>query len=260
MADTKTQGELGEVIELMWNAGAHFGYSKSRRHPSSLPYIYGLKDKIEIFDLEKTSKLLEDAKKFVEAMAQEGKQLLFVGSKNEARRIVSNAAEAVGQPYVASRWIGGTLTNFPEVRKRIKRLLDITSQKEKGELSKYTKKEQLLIDREIEDLDRRFGGIVSLEQLPGAIFVVDIKKEKIAVEEARRKKIPIIGLANSDCNLKVVTYPVPGNDTAQASILFFVEQIAQAYRDGAKKAVPRSTEKAVKETKKVLKKVPSKRA
>jgi len=138
-------------------------------------------------------------------------------------------------PYVAGRWIGGTLTNFPEIRKRVLKLEMLTDQKEKGELAKYTKKERLLIDREIDGLRNYFEGLSLLKELPGALFVVDSKKEAIAMEEARKLGIPVMALCGSDCNIKEVDYPIPGNDSSKDSIAFFVNQIAHAYQGSVKK-------------------------
>ncbi len=222
------------TIEEMFRVGAHYGYSKSKRHPSVQPFIFGAKNRAEIFDLEKTAQSLEEAKAYVAALAKDGKQILFVGGKSEARQAIKEAAESIGMPYVASRWIGGTLTNFPEIRKRTDRLEDLISKKEKGELGKYTKKERLLFDREIEKLEKTFRGIVSLKGMPAALFVIDSGKEHIAVTEAHSVHVPVISLSNSDCDLKAVEYPIPGNDSAAASIRFFVGEIIAAYK-GARK-------------------------
>jgi small subunit ribosomal protein S2 len=173
------------IIDSMFKAGAHFGFSKTRRHPTITPYIFGAKNKVEIFDLEKTSELLNKALAFVANLARESKSILFIGGKSEARNSIKNSALSINMPYVDGRWIGGTLTNFPQIRKRVEKLERLNSEKEKGELAKYTKKERLLIDREIANLERFFSGIVSLKDLPKAVFIIDPKKEKIAVKEAK---------------------------------------------------------------------------
>jgi small subunit ribosomal protein S2 len=216
-------------IENMFKAGAHFGFSKTRRHPTVTPYIFGVKNKVEIFDLEKTGILLEKAKAFVESLAKEGKSILFVGGKSEARNAVKSGALSINMPYVDGRWIGGTLTNFMQIRKRVEKLERLTSEKEKGELAKYTKKERLLIDREIANLERFFTGIVSMKDLPKAVFVVDPKKEITAVKEAQDMGIPVIALAGSDCNIKGLDFPIVGNDSSQTSVQFFVHEITKAY-------------------------------
>lgn len=234
--EEKKEEKNSQVVEKMFKAGAHFGYAKARRHPSAKQFIFGAKNKVEIFDLEKTEELLENAKNFVKNLAKEGGQLLFVGGKSESREVVRKAAESLGMPYVAGRWIGGTFTNQPEIKKRIERLLDLTSKKEKGELAKYTKKERLLIDREIEKLKTLFSGIVSMKGTPKAMFVVDMKKEKNAVTEAEKTGVPVISLSSSDCDMSEADYPIPANDSSVSSIKFFVEAIAEAYKEGAAQA------------------------
>jgi len=223
-------------IERMFKAGAHFGYQKSRRHPSVKPLIFGVKNRVEIFDLEKTKEYLDKAKKFVAAIAEHNGKILFVSGKSEIREAIKNAANAIAMPYVAGRWVGGTFTNFPEIKKRIERFTTLTSQREKGELGKYTKKERLLLDREIDNLNELFGGIVSMKEFPKAVFVVDAKREHIAVTEAHKVGIPVISLSGSDNNLKDAEYPIPGNDASLASITFFLNEIVSAYKQGHKQA------------------------
>jgi small subunit ribosomal protein S2 len=229
---SEEKATLSPMIERMFKAGAHFGYAKSRRHPTVKPLIFAAKNKFEIFDLEKTEEYLDKAKEFVKSIAKQNGRILFVGSKNEARAAIEKTAQSLGMPYVAGRWIGGTFTNFTQIRKRIERLEMLMSQKEKGELGKYTKKERLLIDREIETLQRFFGGIVTLKDMPKALFVVDSRREHIAVTEAHKGRIPVVGISGSDCNLKEVEYPIPGNDASVASISFFLNEIAAAYKEG----------------------------
>jgi small subunit ribosomal protein S2 len=229
---TNTGKEAQNIIDQMFSVGAHFGYSRSRRHPTMKPFIFGVKNRVEIFDLEKTKDMLDKAKQFVRELAATGKSVLFVGGKSEARDAVKQGALALDMPYVAGRWIGGTLTNFPVIRSRVEKLLTLRVQKEKGELTKYTKKERLLIDREIERLERFFEGIVGLPHHPGALFVVDPRKEHIAVAEARKNKIPVVGLLNSDCDLSQVDYAIIGNDASIASVKFFVSEVVESYKDG----------------------------
>lgn len=219
-------------IERMFKAGAHFGFSKSRRHPSVKPLIFGSKNKVEIFDLEKTKNYLEAAKEFVKSIALKNGMILLVGGKSEARDAIRKAANDLNMPYVAGRWIGGTFTNYPQIRKRVERFEMLSLQREKGELAKYTKKERLLIDREIDNLNRFFGGIVSMKELPKAIFVVDSKHEVIAVTEAHKVNIPVIALCGSDCDLKGVEKPIPGNDASRTSIAFFLDEMVAAYKQG----------------------------
>ncbi len=220
------------VIEKMFQAGAHFGYSKSRRHPTTSPYIFGVKNKVEIIDLEKTEESLTAALEFVKKLASEGKTILFASGKNEGKSAIQKGAEAIEMPFVAGRWVGGTFTNFDNIKKRVEKMQDLLSQREKGELAKYTKKERLMIDRQIDKLNLLFSGLVLLKQLPAALFVIDSRREHIAVEEAKCMKIPVIALSGSDCNLKEVDYPIVANDSAMASIKFFVDKVTDAYKEG----------------------------
>ncbi|OGG70466.1 30S ribosomal protein S2 [Candidatus Kaiserbacteria bacterium RIFCSPHIGHO2_12_FULL_53_13] len=219
-------------IQTLFEAGTHFGYSRARRHPTAAPYIFGTKDRSDIFDLEETQKRLDAARAFAGSLAASGKQLLFVGGKNEAMSIVKDAALRIGAPYVTGRWIGGTLTNFKNIRKRIDRLEKLMSERDEGILEKYTKKERLLIDREIEELLARFGGLVKMAEVPAALFIVDTRREDTAVQEANQLGIPVIGLASSDCDFSLVQYPIPGNDTSVRSIRLVVDSIALAYAEG----------------------------
>lgn len=224
--NTKTDANLEELFKV----GAHFGFGKSRRHPSMSPFIFGSKNRLDIFDLEKTDEYLQKAIEFVSKLAESKATILFVGGKNEAQNIVREEAEKIDMPYMASRWIGGTLTNFPEIRKRADMMLDLSSQKEKGELGKYTKKERLLIDRKIEKLQKMFGGIKNMTALPKALFIVDPRFESTAFKEAKVMKIPVIALCGSDNNVAGIDYPIPGNDSNIASIRYFVSKIAEAYQ------------------------------
>jgi small subunit ribosomal protein S2 len=231
--DTQETIEKSPLIDALFSVGAHYGYKRSRRHPSVASYIFGLKNRIEIFDLEKTSGLLEAAKVFVQSLGRDGKTLLLIGGKPEAREAVRAAASRLAMPYVAGRWIGGTLTNFSEIKKRVARLEGLRESRETGELArKYTKKERLLLDREIARLEENFGGVTSLAGAPAALFVVDPREEHTAVKEAMRLKVPIVALAGSDCDIAGIDHPIIGNDSSRKSIAFFVEAIREAYEAG----------------------------
>lgn len=227
--EQKMVENLPKNIEDMFTAGAHFGFSKSRRHPTFKAFIYGQKNNTEIVDLEKTEVALAKALDFISSLSRDNKTILFVASKSEAKEIVKRAAESIGAPYVAGRWIGGTITNFDQIKKRVARMDDLMSKKEKGELGKYTKKERLLFDREIAKLLVFFGGIKNMPKLPDALFVVDSKKEDIAITEALKFKIPVIALSSTDCDLSSITYPIPANDSSRSSIEYFVGKIVEAY-------------------------------
>lgn len=229
--EIKTHTPTGDTIGAMFEVGAHFAYSKARRHPTASSFIFGAKDKVEIFDLEKTKELLDEAINFMASLARDGKRVLFVSGKNEAREVVRLNALSLDMPFVVERWIGGTLTNFDQIKKRIARLEELTNEKESGELSKkYTKREQVLLGREMESLEDTFGGLISMKELPAALFVVDTKREHIAVEEAKKKGIPVIALMNSDCDVKSAEYPIPANDASVKSITFFVEMLTDTYK------------------------------
>ncbi len=220
-------------IKTLSDAGAHFGYPRTRRHPTARPFLYTTKDRTDIFDLEMTQERIDTAKAFAASLAASGKAILVVGGKHEAVSIVKDVAERAGLPYCAGRWIGGTLTNFKIIRKRIERLDKLVADKESGELEKkYTKKEQLLLQREVDGLLFRFGGITKMIDLPGAMFVIDSRHEKTAVQEANQLKIPVIALSSSDCDYSKAQYPIPANDTSVKSIRVIAEDIMEAYQAG----------------------------
>lgn len=237
-----TSTDSKTLIERLFAAGAHFGFSKSRRHPSVKPYLFGNKLGTDIFDLEKTARLLEEAKQVLTTAGTEGKTVLFVATKDEVSALVKKAAERAEMPYVTNRWIGGVLTNFGEIKKRIARLLSLTTEGESGELErKYTKKERVLLNRELQKLDFNFGGIKTLERPPQMLLVVDPRHDHIAVKEAMESKIPVIGLMSSDSDISQVTYPVLLNDALQASVALGLEELVTAYLAGKAEYVPKPT-------------------
>jgi len=241
MTDTKTEVKKGGLVEALFNVGAHLGYSRARRHASMKNMIFGNKGKTDIIDLAESARLLEESLEFVRSLGASGKMVLFVGGKPEVRDIVRSAAESLSMPYVAGRWIGGTLTNFSEIKKRIKRLADLSSDRDAGTLAKkYTKKERVLIDREIARLEENFGGLAGMENLPHALLVVDTRAEAIAVKEANDLGIPVVGIMNSDCDLSKVQHPIIGNDAARTSVRFFIDEAVRSFRAGASGAVAKS--------------------
>jgi small subunit ribosomal protein S2 len=225
-------------VRELFKAGAHFGFTRSRRHPSVSNFIFGYKNRSAVIDLEKSVDSLATAKDFIATVAAAGKQVLWVATKSEARPVVERVARELNQPYVTERWIGGTFTNFSQIKKRIARLQDLTTKEEKGELLVYTKKERGRIAKEVQDLNRYFASLSNMDRLPGAVFVVDAKEEQIAVEEASKVNIPVIALCGSDCDIRNLAYPIVGNDAAQGSIAIFVKELAQAYQEGAKRYNP----------------------
>jgi len=209
----------------MLKSGVHFGHQERRWHPKMKPYIYTSRSGIYIIDLEKTAEKLREACDFISETVGKGGKILFVATKRQAQPIVQKAAREAGMLFVTERWIGGTLTNFENISKLIRRLKDLRSKKQKGELDKYTKREQLQFTEEIEYLEKLVGGIEQMEKLPQALFVVDVRKEKTAIREARKKKIPIIAMVDTNCNPQLIDYPIPANDDATKSIKIIVSAV-----------------------------------
>lgn len=224
--------DTDNLIEKMFRAGAHYGYGKSRRHPSVSSYIYATKNKTDIIDLEKTSVMLERATEFAKNLGAKNGIILFVGTKPEAKEIIKNTAESLNMPYVNDRWIGGTLSNFMEIKKRITELENYRKDSAEGGLDKYTKKERVVMAKKMEKLSRYYSGLISLKKTPDALFIIDAKTEHIAAMEARKREVPIISLVNSDSNIKYIGYPIIANDSGIPSIKFFAGTIANAYKMG----------------------------
>lgn len=225
----------GAGIDRLFKSGAHFAQLKSRRHPSMKPFIIGTKSRVEIFDLQKTDDQLKAAKAAIAALARDGKTVLFVGGKREVSDIVRDTARRINAPYVAGRWLGGTISNFTEIKKRIDRLADLSQKRDSGELSKlYTKLERIHIDREIERLTERLEGIRDLARRPDAMVIVDTRHEAHATKEAREAGIPIIAIMSSDCNARDAAYPIVGNDSSRETVTLLLGELAAAYEQGRK--------------------------
>jgi small subunit ribosomal protein S2 len=223
-----TKISLKDLLE----AGAHFGHQARRWHPKMEPYLFGVRDGIHIFDLAKTKEGLEEAMAFVKKITSEGGLVIFVGTKRQAQAIIKEEAKKASMPFVDNRWLGGTLTNWEQIKKRIEKLVEMKTNREKGEYKKYTKKEQLLIDREIEKLEKKLGGLVSLEGMPAALFVVDTKKEESAVKEANKKGIPVVAIVDSNSNPDLIDYVIAANDDAVGTIKLIVSLIGEAAKKG----------------------------
>jgi small subunit ribosomal protein S2 len=237
--ELKTENK--SLVERMFKAGSHFGFSKSRRHPTIKPYLFGNKQGTDIFDLEKTATLVEEAKAVLEEAGREGKKVLFVATKDEVSKLVREQAERAEAPYVTNRWIGGMLTNFGEIKKRLNRLDALTKEGESGELErKYTKKERVLIGRELSKLNNNFGGVKTLDRTPQMMVVVDPRHDSIAVSEANYIGIPIVSIMSSDNDLSAVNHPVLVNDTLQASVHLILSELVDAYLAGKSKYVPKT--------------------
>lgn len=232
-SSTQEVASAQTLIERLFSVGAHFGFTRSRRHPTATPYIFGNKQGTDIIDLEKTVQLIEEAKRVMQELGKAGKTVLFVGTKEEVQGIVKAQAISISMPFVVHRWVGGMLTNFTEIRKRIQRLTDLTTQGEAGELErKYTKKERVIIGREHAKLTHNFSGIQHMDKLPHAMVVVDPRHDSIGVAEAHQLNIPVIGITSSDTNLRQLTYPIVVNDGVQKSITLVLEELTRAYTAG----------------------------
>jgi small subunit ribosomal protein S2 len=228
------------LIARLFSAGAHFGFTKSRRHPTVKPYIFGTKNGTDIFDLEKTAALIDAAKFALFDAGKNGKVVVCVSTKDEASKLVRDAAIAAGLPHVTNRWIGGMMTNWTEVKKRIARLGALTGEAASGELErKYTKKERVMLGREAAKLEFNFGGLVALDRTPDMLLVVDPRHDIIAVREANEIGIPVVAIMSSDNDLSKITYPVVVNDTLQSSVSIVLGELLEAYRTGKAEYVPK---------------------
>ena len=219
-------------IEQMLKAGMHFGHRTSKWHPGMEPFIFTSRKGVHIIDLTKTQKKLEEALNYLKKIASENKQILLIGTKVQVKKPLKNVAEEVGMPYVAERWLGGFLTNFDVIRGLIKKYKDLTEKKQAGKLEKYTKKEQLNFDREITKLETSVGGLKNLTKVPDVIFIWDIKKEKTALTEAKKKNIPVVAVCDTNVNPKNVNYIIPANDDATKTIKLILNLVKEAIAEG----------------------------
>jgi len=217
-------------VEEMAKAGLHFGHRTSKVHPKMEPYLYGIRNAVHIIDLEKTAEKLKEALKFIQELISENKILLLVGTKIQVKDLIEKVAKDCNLPYVADRWLGGTFTNFETILKRIDYFKDLEKKKAEGELEKYTKKEKAKINQELKNLEIKFGGIKNLEKLPDAIFVLDMRKDALAVKEARAKKIKIIGISDSNTDPTLADFPIPANDDAISSVKYILEKAAEVIK------------------------------
>ncbi len=219
---------MKELLE----AGVHFGHQTRRWNPKMKPYIFGSRNGIHIIDLQKTVKLFAVAYNFIAKTVADGYSVLFVGTKKQAHDSIVEESERCGMFYVVNRWLGGTLTNYQTIRKSISRLKELENMKEDGTIHRYTKKEALKMDKELVKLEKNLGGIKNMDDLPGALFVVDPKKEHIAVKEAKKIGIPIVGIADTNCDPDDIDYLIPGNDDAIRAIRLICSKVADASIEG----------------------------
>ncbi len=254
-AAAKRKNMVKVSVKEMLESGVHFGHQTHRWNPKMRSFIFGKKSQVHIIDLGKTAEKLEEALDFVKELASKNGKILFIGTKKQAQNIVIKEAEKCGMPYIANRWSGGILTNFKTIKLRIKRLKDLEELKSSPEFEKYTKKERILLELELEKLKFLFRGIKDLTELPDAIFVIDVNKEKIAVREAVALGIPIVAMVDTNSSPVGINYFIPSNDDATRSIRLITSAIAQSIIDGK----PTKTEKEkeeVLETEEGIKVVP----
>ena len=220
------------AMKQLLEAGVHFGHQTRRWDPKMAEYIFQARNGIHIIDLQKTSKKLDEAYAFMKEQAEEGKTVLFVGTKKQAQDCMKEAAEKCGMYYVNQRWLGGMLTNFGTIRKRINRLKELETMQEDGTFDVLPKKEVILLKKEMEKLERNLGGIKDMNELPGVLFIVDPKKERIGILEAKKLNIPVVGLIDTNCNPEDVDYAIPGNDDAIRSVKLIADVMANAVIEG----------------------------
>ncbi|MDO8669281.1 MAG: 30S ribosomal protein S2 [Candidatus Buchananbacteria bacterium] len=226
--------KMPTILELL-QAGVHFGHQKGRWHPKMKEYIFTERGGVHIIDLEKTLVKLEEAANFLRDTAQKGGIVLFVGTKKQGQQIIKKYADETGMPYIIERWIGGLFTNFSNVGKLVKKYRKLKEESAAGVLAKYTKKEQVDFDKEIERLGKFVGGLGDMRKIPEAVFILDAKKEKTAIVEARKKGVPVVGFCDSNINPELFDYPIPANDDAVKSIDLIIGLIAQAILEGKAK-------------------------
>ncbi len=219
------------VLDML-QSGVHFGHHVSRWHPKMKQFIFGERNQIHIINLEKTEEQLNAILPAIKQMAAEGKQIVFVTTKPQARELVKQAAIACGMPYLTERWLGGLLTNFAEIKKLIKKYNTLKEKQAKGELGNYTKKEQLEIAKELEKMDTYLAGLATLERMPDALFIPSVQREKTAVVEANKMNVPIIGICDTNANPDKVTYPIPANDDAVKSLTMMIDLVRDTIKAG----------------------------
>lgn len=249
-ASPQASGHRVSIEELL-RAGTHFGHLTSRWNPKMKSFIFMERNNIHIIDLMQTQALLTQAADAAARYARQGRRILFIGTKKQAKDIVRKAAESCDSPYVVERWLGGTLTNFQTIRKSIRRMEDLIKMEEDGTMEQLKKKERLMKSREREKLEKILAGIADMPRLPGALFIVDIAREHIAVDEARKLGIPIIAMVDTNCDPDLVDHVIPANDDALKSIELVTNTIANAINEGRRtRETQEATERAEKERRK----------
>ncbi len=250
MNDIATQSEataesvpvMTKEIEAMLKAGVHLGHSKSKNHPAMKPYIFGVRNTIAIIDVLTTEEKLKKATDFLREIAAKGGMVLFAGTRPGTRHMVLETAEKTGMPYFIERWIGGTLTNYKMISKRIEHMQVLEKERDTGGFDKYTKKERARKDDEITRLNRFFNGLRKLSRMPDAVVVIDTTHDTTAVQEANKMKIPVIALCDSNANANLITYPIPSNDHALPAVTFMLGKFAEALEEGKNQRVEKASE------------------
>ncbi len=225
--------KMPTLLEML-KAGVHFGHQKSRWHPKMEQYIFGVRNGVHIIDLEKTQVQLEKSLDYVRNLASKGQIILFVGTKRQAREITKAAAISCEMPYLVERWIGGLLTNFEEVKRRLKKYHTLQDQFATGEIEKYTKKEQVTMKKQLEKMDKYLMGLTKLEKMPDALYIADMRTEKTALAEAERTEVPTVAVSDTNVNPEKVNYAIPANDDAVNSIKIIADLVAEAVNEGRK--------------------------
>ncbi|KKR25657.1 MAG: 30S ribosomal protein S2 [Microgenomates group bacterium GW2011_GWC1_39_7b] len=227
--------KLKVSLEDLLDAGAHFGHQTKRWNPKMEEYIYGSENGVHIFDLTKTKPLIEEALEFLTKSAKEGKTILLLGTKKQIKEKVKEVAEEIGVPYVNERWLGGTVSNFGQIKKSLKKMEEMRENMASGGYAKFTKKERLLIDREITRLERFFGGVETLEKVPDVLFVIDTKREASAVREANAGHVTVVGIVDSNSDPDAIDYPIPMNDDASKALEYVLGLVKEAILEGKSK-------------------------
>lgn len=250
-----------ELVKQLLEAGAHFGHHVSRWNPKMKRFIFGERSRIYIIDLEKTAEAIQKAKEFLRAIASKGESVLFVGTKRQAQDIILEEAQRTGMYYVKDRWLGGALTNFKTIRNSIRRLEDIEKMQKDGTFDAITKKEKAILTKEMDKLRKNLQGIAGMKKMPGAIYIIDAKKEDIAVKEARKLSIPIVAMIDTNADPDLIDYPIPANDDAMRSIKLITRILTDGIMEGKKqfdetaiKEAKEAAEEELEDTKELIKK------
>jgi len=224
---TQKQNELEEMMK----AGVHLGHKKNKKHPKMEPYIYGIKNGVNIIDVEKTQVKIEETISFIKNLLSQEKTIMVVGTKVQLQEAVKNFAIESELPYITNRWLGGTFTNFENIKKRVDHLKDLEKKRDEGELDKYTKKEKLDILREIDSLKEKFEGLKNLSKVPDAVIITDMEKDFLAIKEARNRGVKIIAIVDTNVDPELVDFPIPANDDALASVNYILEKLKSAFSE-----------------------------